>query len=140
MTPAPLQPRVNLLDALFQQLSGVTFKANGVLTGRERAWCEFLKAGFDENDLREVLSWLRLRIKIGKRDIGCLRFSALIGCTDRFNEELGLARAERRNARPLVTPKEKALAQLRPGASNAREQMTAKPIGEWIKKLREAAR
>lgn len=133
------QHQIDTLDALYQRLSGVHFHARGVLNGREQGWHAFIRAGFTEADLREVVVWLRARIKIGKRDIGSLRFSSLILNLDRFDEELGLCRAERRNLRPAATPKQRVIEQARPTVSPGPCEDTARPVAFWIEQLRKAA-
>jgi hypothetical protein len=134
-----MQAQINFLDTSYQKLSGVVFKARGVITGREEAWARFIKAGFTVQDLETVILWIKRRIREGKRDIGALRFSTLISATERFEEELGLSLAEKRNAKPAATPRERVIALARPTVSEPTVTNTAKPIGEWIEQLRKAA-
>lgn len=107
-----MQARCNVLDTAYQKLSGARFRGRGVITGREEAWVRFCNAGFTLNDLERVIVWLKGRIRIGKRDIGALRFSTLIGELSRFQEELSLCDADSRKRVP--TPRDRVLAQARP--------------------------
>lgn len=118
MNPIPpkddVAAKVSLLDMAYQKLTGFQFKLRGVVTGREQAWHAFIQAGFTLEDLDTVLTWLNRRIREGKRDTGSRRFSTLIANLDRFDEELSMAKAEKRNVRPPVTPKERVIEQARP--------------------------
>ncbi len=61
--------------------------------------------GIDE--LRLVITWLRLEIKEGRRHPGCLEFSHLIGRPDQFESYLAQARhwlRLRRARRPRLVP------------------------------------
>lgn len=65
---------------------------------RERLWLEWLKAGYNGNDLRSVLIYLRRQICVGKRNEGALKLSNLFersedGAFQKFDEDLGLSRA-----------------------------------------------
>lgn len=138
-TPA-MQAEIDYLDTAYQKLSGVKFKARGVITGREDGWFRFVNAGFTAYDLETVILWLKGRVRQGKRDIGCLRWSSLIGQPDRFDEELGLCLAEKRNERPPVSPKARVLAQARPNVCEAVETgHEARPISFWVEQMRQAA-
>lgn len=139
-TPA-MQSEIDYLDLAFQKLSGVHFKARGLITGREEGWVRFVNAGFTAHDLETVILWLKGRIRQGKRDIGCLRWSSLIGAPERFDEELALCLAEKRNRRPAPTPKERVLAQARPMAvERVQTQENVRTVSEVIAAMREAAR
>ena len=64
----------------------------------ERLWLEWLKAGYNGNDLRSVLIYLRRQICVGKRNEGALKLSNLFersedGAFQKFDEDLGLSRA-----------------------------------------------
>lgn len=136
-----IQAQINLLDTSYGKLSGMQIKGRGVVNGRERGWFEYVKAGFTLDDLEVTILWLKYRIRQGKRDIGCLRWSSLIGSLDRFQEELSMARAEKRNAKPPQTPLQAVQAMReRPAVENTVFQaQTAKPVSEWINELRKAA-
>jgi len=112
-----LAAQISLLDLAYQKLSGFKFTAyqqRGVVNWRDDSWHRFIKAGYGVHELEEVILWLKPGIKAGKRNPGCLRFSNLIAQLDRFEEELGMCRAEIRNAKPEPTPKDRVLAQARP--------------------------
>lgn len=122
-----VQAKINVLDMAFQKLSGFQFKMRGVITGREQAWAAYLNAGFTLDDLDTVLVWINRRIKEGKRDIGAKRFSTLIGNLDRFDEELGMAKAQQRNTRPAPTARDRVVAQFRPVVAEQTPQTGARP-------------
>lgn len=105
---------------------------------RERAWVEFVRAGFTAEDLRTVIHYLQVQIKAGERRPGCLRFRNLIERLEDFEEELSLAKIELKRKRPPLTANEKIIAQ-RERPVNDHVQHTAKPISDYIAKLRKAA-
>jgi hypothetical protein len=59
---------------------------------RERLWHEFLRAGFNADDLRRVIAWLQKEIRHQRRNIGALKLSNLLQL-DRFEEDLNISRA-----------------------------------------------
>lgn len=64
----------------------------------ERLWLEWLKSGYNGNDLRAVLIYLRRQICVGKRNEGALKLSNIFersedGTFQKFDEDLGLSRA-----------------------------------------------
>ena len=63
----------------------------------ERLWFEWLKAGYNGNDLRDVVRYIRRQISLGKRNEGALKLSNLFARSEggflKFDEDLGLARA-----------------------------------------------
>lgn len=108
-----LQAQISLLDLSYQKLSGLTFsrlEQAGVVSWRERGWYDFIQAGHTLLELEEVILWIKKRIHQGKRDIGALRFRTLIAQLDVFEEELAMARAEKRNLVPAPSDKERVLA------------------------------
>jgi hypothetical protein len=75
----------------------------------QRAWFEFEKAGFNVEDLRLVIKYLKREISRGNRRDGSLKFSNLIGlgetAADRANffaEDLALARQAFRTPAPTT--------------------------------------
>lgn len=63
----------------------------------ERLWFEWLKAGYNGNDLRDVIRYIRRQISMGKRNEGALKLSNLFTRSEggflKFDEDLALARA-----------------------------------------------
>jgi len=143
MNTPDTKSKIECLALCYKKITGIDLKHMGIIDHRERSWFEFLRAGFTVQDLETVLLWLKKGIREDKRQIGCLRFSNLVERLDRFGEELAMAKAENRNARPAPTPKERVLAQARPVAVDvppAGYTNTAKPISYWIEQMREAAK
>jgi hypothetical protein len=58
---------------------------------RERLWYEFLQAGFNAADLRQVIAYLQREIRATRRNIGALKLSNLLQL-DRFEEDLNISR------------------------------------------------
>lgn len=69
---------------------------------RERLWYEFLRAGFNAQDLKRVLSYLQNEIRSQRRNIGALKLSNLLQL-DRFEEDLNISRVRLRP--PSLPPK-----------------------------------
>lgn len=133
--------QINDLDHLYTSLTGFQFKVRGVCSPHQEGWFRFIKAGFTAADLTLTVRWIQRRIKEGKRDIGALRWSTLIGSIDRFDEEWAMAKSESRNTKPSPTPKEKAVSQLRPVIEQTWQTGSdAKPVSYWIQKMREEVR
>jgi hypothetical protein len=137
MITPPEQAQINFLDGAYQKLSGIKFHARGVITGREEAWHRFIQEGFTVAQLETVILWLKRGIREERRQPNCLRFSTLIE-PDRFDEELGLAEAEKRNLRPAPSPKDIALSQLRPTTTEQAPVGRAIPISDVIAAMRRA--
>jgi hypothetical protein len=58
---------------------------------RERLWYEFLRAGFNAQDLKRVIAYLQKEIRAERRNIGALKLSNLLQL-DRFEEDLNISR------------------------------------------------
>lgn len=137
-----IQTKISLLAQCYQKMTGMTLTHTGLVNPRERAWFEFIKAGFTVPDLELVILWLKGRIRAKVRNPECLKFSNLIADPFKFEEELALAKAEKRNSKPF-NPRDQVLLQARPVVAQvnpAETRNTAKPISEYIAKLREAAK
>jgi hypothetical protein len=109
---------------------------------REFGYHQFIKAGFNEKDIVEVVRYLKRKIKEGTRLEGALRWSNCVGDICRFAEDLAMCRAEERNRKPPPTPLQRVLEQARPTAATMTPkdaQITARPVGELIANLRRAA-
>jgi hypothetical protein len=102
-------------------------------------WGQWASHGWGVEDLRTVIGHLQQQIAKGKRYHGALRWSRLIQQADVFEEELILANAERRNAKPHVTPKEQVVQQFRPTVVSAPVKSDAKHVGELIAELKRSA-
>lgn len=105
---------------------------------RQYWWGQWKSRGFTMEDLRLVIGHLQRGIKDGKRYPGSLKWSHLIQQTDSFEEELNVARAEKRNLKPAPSPKAVAQQQFSPVVASAKTEDTAKPASYWIAKLRAA--
>lgn len=70
---------------------------------RERLWCEFLRAGFNAQDLERVLSYLQREIRSQRRNIGALKLSNLLQL-DRFEEDLNISRVRLKPSAPHPNP------------------------------------
>jgi hypothetical protein len=73
---------------------------------RERLWYEFLRAGFNAADLRQVIVYLQKEIRASRRNVGALKLSNLLQL-DRFEEDLNISRLRLKapTQRPDPTPK-----------------------------------
>jgi hypothetical protein len=67
---------------------------------RERDWFDFLKDGFNLEDLVLVCGYLNREIANGNRNPGALKFSNLVRDRERFEEDLSLARKILRPRKP----------------------------------------
>lgn len=108
--------------------------------GREHAWHDFLKL-FTLDDLVTVVRCLKVGIKSGRRNPGCLKFHNLIEQLDMFEEELAEAKALSRNKpKPITRRDEVLVATFRP-ENDVPNPKTPKVIlgdleADWIAKLR----
>lgn len=64
----------------------------------ERLWWEWLRAGYNGHDLRDVIRYIRRQISVGKRNEGALKLRNLFDRSEggefgKFDEDLGLSRA-----------------------------------------------
>jgi hypothetical protein len=58
---------------------------------RERLWYEFLRAGFNADDLKIVVCYLQKEIRASRRNVGALKLSNLLQL-DRFEEDLNISK------------------------------------------------
>ena len=72
---------------------------------RERLWYEFLRVGFTERDLIQVVGYLQKEIRQTRRNVGALKLSNLLQL-DRFEEDLNISHVRLRPAAnpPLNSP------------------------------------
>lgn len=139
MNTPELQKKIDAYADAYAKITGFRLNVRGIFCDRVTFWYQFIQAGFSIEDMEFVLRHLMAKVRKGDRNIGCLRFSNLIERPDRFEEELGLAHAEKRNAVKPMTPKEsviRAMPTVRQGSPV--EPMTAKPVGAYIAALRQA--
>lgn len=133
-----IQTQISLLGTCYTKLTGFQLRHSGACNPRERFWFEWIKAGFTISDLETVILWLKGRIRSGVRRPECLKFHNLIEDPFRFEEELQLAKAEKRNAKPAPSPHEKVVSAFR--ACDPVPPITdAKHVSELIQNLRAAA-
>jgi hypothetical protein len=136
-----IEARIKQYHETYCLLSGQKVRMGVKDYPRERFWYEFLKNGFTLGDLSLVITHLKGEIYRGKRNEGALRFSNLIQEPHRFEEELALAKAQIRNAKPHASARSVAVAQLRPIAGAIAPEAnpdTAKHISVWIQQMRDA--
>ena len=79
---------IGQLHQLYCQLTGQTLRLR---FDRERLWFDFLQAGFNQTDLKRVLSYLQTEIRAARRNVGALKLSNLLQL-DRFEEDLHISR------------------------------------------------
>lgn len=116
---------------IYSRVTGIRFRM-GLAFDRERQAFELLRAGITLAEFEMVLTHLMAKVRKGERNIGCVRWSTIVGRIDVCEEELGMAQAERRNLRPAPTPKEQALQQLRPTVSQTTTETASARQGREI--------
>lgn len=85
--------QIEKLHALYIVLTGLDVRLD---MARESVWFEWLRRGHTEQDLRDVVAHLRQGIRAGDRKPASLKFSNLINQVDYFEEDLAMARAQKR--------------------------------------------
>src|ERR1700758_1819127 len=70
---------------------------------RERLWYEFLRAGFNAEDLKTVVAYLQKEIRAQRRNVGALKLSNLLQL-DRFEEDLNISRVRLKPTAPGPNP------------------------------------
>lgn len=93
------RPQIQALHTLYQDLTGQRIR---LAYDRERLWFEWLRAGYNAKDLKEVLAYLQKEIRYQRRNVGALKLSNLLQ-PDRFEEDRAISRV-RLHPRPH-TPK-----------------------------------
>lgn len=131
---------INLLHGCYCKLTGLSLPMRSICDARRIAWQRFAAAGHTLRDLETVILHLKQGIRDGKRLPGCLRFTNLIEDLDHWEEELALALAEKRNAKPVMGAKEQALRELRPKTVDVNDNVKgAVHISTVIEAMRRAA-
>lgn len=72
--------------------------------GARSMWERWLYAGFKPNDLSLVIRYIKARVRSGKRQRESFKFMTLIGDTDKFADDLCMARAEARQKQGKFDP------------------------------------
>jgi hypothetical protein len=67
---------------------------------RERLWFEFLRAGFNAEELKSVISYLQKEIRASRRNVGALKLSNLLQL-DRFEEDLNISKVRLQGPRAI---------------------------------------
>lgn len=130
-------PALKVLHDEYCRLIGSTL---ALTLDRMYWWSAWKARGFTIEDLRLVVTTIQKGIRDDRRRFGALKWSNLIQCADRFEEELSEARAMLRNAKPKRDARESVVSSMPTvRQAPAREPCTAKPISHWIEKMREAA-
>lgn len=80
--------QIQQLHQLYGRLTGQNLSLR---FDRERLWFEFLRAGFTQEDLIQVVRYLQKEIRQTRRNIGALKLSNLLQL-DYFEEDLNISR------------------------------------------------
>lgn len=100
----PTTDQTKSLHAQYNSITGISLP----YTMRcHYAWELWLAAGYTSKDLDMVVAYIKSRIKAGKRERESLKLSLLIGDTERFAEDLSMAKAWSRT--PKVDPNKAAM-------------------------------
>ena len=86
--PPIISQQITQAHQLYCQLTGQKL---GLGFARERAWYELLAAGFDLEDLRHVINYLKEEIGNHRRNVGALKLSNLLQL-NRFEKDLAISR------------------------------------------------
>jgi len=103
MNLPPASHAIAQAHALYGQLTG---QRVSLRFDRERAWFEFLQAGYSTDDLRRVVTYLQREIRAGRRNVGALKLSNLLQL-DRFEEDWNISRVRLtppQNPTPIPSP------------------------------------
>jgi len=133
------EPSQTELVAAIAQMWQAQTKQDLHLRTVERIFFKFLQEGFQSDDLRCVLVWIKWKNNQSghKRQINLrlvLDHDAEIPFA-KFACDLGEARAWERNRRPAPTPKEKALSQFRPAIGENLTTTGAMSVKEIMQKI-----
>lgn len=79
------------IQELHQTYGQLTGQNLSLRFDRERLWYEFLRAGFTQADLTQVIVYLQKQIRQTRRNVGALKLSNLLQL-DRFEEDLNISR------------------------------------------------
>jgi len=134
MNPEPLAvpAQIELLHQVYGQLTGQNLSLR---FDRERLWFEFLRAGFTQADLVQVVRYLQREIHHSRRNVGALKLSNLLQL-DRFEEDLHISRV-RLSALPPTPPQRPPLL---PTGSPAEQERGRQRALEQLRQLKETLR
>lgn len=92
-SPSEQSVKMKALHLSFCEASGYVVDLNPF---REKAWTEYLRRGFTEEDFKRVLHWIRQKINVGKGGFSeqSTQFDPLITHADRFEQRLLMAKNE----------------------------------------------
>lgn len=122
--PLPQLACARHIEHLHQLYSRLTAQNLSLRFDRQRCWYEFLKAGFTQADLEQVITYLQREIRAGRRNVGALKLSNLLQL-DRFEEDLNISHVRLRppSPRPLspcpTSPKSLSVAEQQQGREKA---------------------
>lgn len=123
----PLASQIQELHQTYGQLTGQNLSLR---FDRERLWYEFLRAGFTQADLTQVVVYLQKEIRQTRRNVGALKLSNLLQL-DRFEEDLNISRIR---LRPAAAPPKPSAA---PNASPAEQAQGRQRALEQLRRLKE---
>jgi hypothetical protein len=89
--PTPALTTAELIQQAHQLYCQWTGQKLSLRFDRERLWYEFLRAGFNLEDLAQVVRYLQKEIRHTRRNVGALKLSNLLQL-DRFEEDLNISR------------------------------------------------
>lgn len=136
----PIEAKIQLYISCYEKFTHLRLNYAGVCNPRMQAWMEFVKQ-FTVEDLELVIVWLKELIRKGQRREEALLFRNLIQDPYKFEEDLAMAKAWKRN-RPIFTNKDRVVASMHPVVAQVKPsdgKITAKPISQLINEMRQAA-
>jgi hypothetical protein len=126
--------KIEHLHGLYCRLSGQQIRLD---MARESTWFEWCRRGFTGEDLAAMIRYLRAQVNEGKRNMGCIKFSNLIGNPDFFEEDLAQLRALRRPQPPATRTIRSGQTERIVPADRSRD--AAVPVADVIEAMRKAA-
>jgi len=96
---SPSPPDLTAIQQAHQLFCHLTGQSLQLGFDRQRMWFELLRAGYSQDDLRTVISYLQREIRAQRRNVGALKLSNLLQ-PDRFEEDLQISRLRLRPPPP----------------------------------------
>jgi hypothetical protein len=96
----PTVTAIQQAHQLYCQLTGQTLRLG---YDRERMWLDLVRAGYTQEDLRAVVTYLQREIRAQRRNVGALKLCNLLQL-DRFEEDLQISRVRLRPPPPPASP------------------------------------
>lgn len=90
------QNALSALRAIHELYCQLTGQKLSLRFDRERLWFEFLRTGFNAQDLKTVIAYLQKEIRANRRNVGALKLSNLLQL-DRFEEDLNISKVRLRS-------------------------------------------